>query len=235
MTTINKCPFTVWAGMLGESKLVPGWKPPFNGGWQLNPSQSVSFDVPKDLKASRIWGRTNCKTVNGVFKCETGDCGPNIQCSFDGVKRSGEPPATLAEFTLSGAGGIDIYDVSLVDGFNVKMSIIPKNPSSGSPPAYWCKNPTCTSDINSICPSVLKKFNSAGQVVACYHPCIKFNQDQYCCRGLFNMPNTCNPGKWPVNYASFFKKACPTSYSYAYDDPTSTFSCKNTGYDIVFC
>ena len=115
------------------------------------------------------------------------------------------------------------------------MSIIVKNPSSGSPPNYWCKNVGCTQDLNSICPNDLKKYNSQGQVVGCLSACEKFNTDQYCCRGQFGTPHSCKPSTWPFNYAGVFKNACPTAYSYAYDDPTSTFFCKNTAYDIVFC
>jgi len=37
-----------------------------------------------------------------------------------------------------------------------------------------------------------------------------------------------------VNYASFFKRLCPFAYSYAFDDATSTFQCKNCGYQITF-
>lgn len=44
----------------------------------------------------------------------------------------------------------------------------------------------------------------------------------------------------PEKYAKVFKDACPTAYSFPYDDPTSTFTCqgrpdKNVDYDITFC
>lgn len=60
-------------------------------------------------------------------------------------------------------------------------------------------------------------------------------------------PGACNNGygKWqlpslPEKYAKVFKDACPTAYSFPYDDPTSTFTCRgtgeqNVGYDITFC
>ena len=35
----------------------------------------------------------------------------------------GVPPVTLIEFTLKGYGGIDYYDISLVDGFNSMASV----------------------------------------------------------------------------------------------------------------
>ena len=52
---------------------------------------------------------------NDKFSCETGDCGFEA-CATDNILRSGEPPATLAEFTLNGANNQDYYDISLVDG-----------------------------------------------------------------------------------------------------------------------
>lgn len=55
--------------------------------------------------------------------------------------------------------------------------------------------------------------------------------DKYCCSGEFANPNTCQPSY----YSTLFKKACPRAYSYAFDDGTSTFTCKAYEYDIVFC
>jgi len=62
----------------------------------------------------------------------------------------------------------------------------------------------------------------------------------------WSIPGTCqnNNGYWN-QYASgpigVFKKACPTAYSFPYDDLTSTFTCKGRdaqiqpGYNITFC
>ncbi|XP_072147468.1 thaumatin-like protein 1b [Setaria viridis] len=75
--------------------------------------------------SGRIWGRTLCVTdSSGAFACSTADCGSGaVECSGRGAA----PPATLAEFTLAGnTGGDDLYDVSLVDGFNVPMLFAPQ-------------------------------------------------------------------------------------------------------------
>jgi hypothetical protein len=107
---------------------------------------------------------------------------------------------------------------------------VPSNP-------YQCGNPRCTSDLLATCPAALQKKNGAGRVVACMSACEAFNTDQYCCRGAFNTPATCKSATWPVNYPAFFKAACPTAYSYAYDDNSSTFTCNNPlpNYTITFC
>lgn len=41
-------------------------------------------------------------------------------------------------------------------------------------------------------------------------------------------------------FARVFKDACPTAYSFPYDDPTSTFTCRpataaGVGYRVTFC
>jgi hypothetical protein len=106
---------------------------------------------------------------------------------------------------------------------------------------YDCKRAGgCVQNLNQVAPTELQ-VNKNGHVVAVYSACMKFNTDQYCCRGAYGTPQTCNPTTWPVNYAGIFKQACPTAYSYAYDDNTSTFFCrgangrKSPDYNVQFC
>jgi hypothetical protein len=198
----------------------------------MDSNQQETITVPKDFVAGRFWARTGCNTNGGQFRCETGDCGPWVDCANGGVQRGGQTPATLAEFTLNGDGNQDYYDISLVDGFNLPMKIIPKSPSAGG--NTWCKEAGCVRNLNDICPNELKKFVN-GRLVACFSACEKFNQDNYCCRGIHDKPETCKSKDWPVNYPALFKQACPSAYTYAYDDPTSLFFCRNTNYAIEFC
>ena len=125
--------------------------------------------------------------------------------------------------------------MSLVDGYNLPVTIRPRTPDNSQSGQYWCTTPACSRDLNEICPSELQKKNSKGQVIGCLSACERFNTDQYCCRGAHDQPHTCKSTDWPVNYPFIFKSACPSAYSYAYDDLTSTFFCKNTDYDIQFC
>jgi hypothetical protein len=40
----------------------------------------------------------------------------------------------------------------------------------------------------------------------------------------------------PTFYSKKFKAACPGAYSYAYDDPSSIFTCaQSPDYTIIFC
>lgn len=104
------------------------------------------------------------------------------------------------------------------------MKITPQGGSGNCQPAG------CVSDVNAICPNELRVTAAAG-VVACKSACEAFNKPEYCCTGAFSKPETCPP----TNYSKIFKGACPTAYSYAYDDASSTFTCTNANYLISFC
>ncbi|EEE50571.1 hypothetical protein OsJ_30720 [Oryza sativa Japonica Group] len=139
------------------------------------------------------------------------------------------PPATLAEFTLDGSGGLDFFDVSLVDGYNLPMLVTP-SATSGS---GKCAATGCVAELNGACPADLRVASASGPAVACRSACEAFGSAEYCCSGAYGNPNTCRPSA----YSEFFKAACPRAYSYAYDDSTSTFTCAAgaTDYAITFC
>lgn len=170
--------------------------------------------------------------------CCAGDCGNRIECAGAG----GVPPVSLAEITFEGWGGLDYYDVSLVDGYNLPVSMVPiaGTFTGGDGGKYDCARAGCFSDLNAICPSELAQYNSGGYPVACKSACLAFNTDEYCCRGAHDQPSTCKSSDWPVNYPAIFKQACPDAYSYAYDDTSSTFTCRSrtsgsSGYEVKFC
>eukprot|EP01018_Ginkgo_biloba_P023084 Gb_07674 [translate_table: standard] len=196
----NQCPYTVWAA--GN----PG------GGKRLDPGQSWTVQVPAGTIGARFWGRTGCNfDGSGRGSCKTGDCGGLLNC-----QGSGQVPATLAEYSLNQFQNMDFYDISLVDGFNLRLSMLPSNSQ--------CKRIACSSDINSKCPNELRVPDG------CKSACAAFNKPEYCCTGAFL--DNCSP----TNYSEFFKGECPLAYSYAKDDPSSTFTCPGgTNYQIVFC
>lgn len=225
----NNCAFKIWPGLLNN----PGKALPEAGGFELNAHATHTFHVA-DGWAGRVWGRTDCSAAG---TCVTGDCGNKIACSGAG----GRPPVSLAEFTFDGNGEQDYYDVSLVDGYNLPMSI---HPIEGTykkvgTSHYDCGVAGCVADLNSHCPAELAQKNGA-TTVACKSACEAFNTDEYCCRGAHNQPATCKSASWSKNYPATFKQSCPDAYSYAYDDTSSTFTCHgngatHTGYIIKFC
>ncbi|KAL6642444.1 hypothetical protein ACP70R_020625 [Stipagrostis hirtigluma subsp. patula] len=142
------------------------------------------------------------------------------------------PPTTLAEFTLDGSGGLDFFDVSLVDGYNLPMLVTPvaggaNAAPGGSTPAAGGKRAA------TECAAVEAAADGGGPAVACRSASEAFGDAQYCCSGAYGSPSACRPSV----YSEFFKSACPRAYSYAYDDATPTFTCAAgaTDYAITFC
>ncbi|CAL2233391.1 unnamed protein product [Prunus armeniaca] len=214
-TLQNRCTYTVWPGTLsGNGAAVLG-----DGGFALAPDSSVQLTAPRGW-SGRFWARTGCNfDDSGNGKCLTGDCG-SLKCVGGGA-----PPVTLAEFTIgSTPGDKDFYDVSLVDGYNVAMGLR-ANGGTGD-----CQYAGCVADLNGNCPPELRVTDS-GKVVACRSACAAFNAPEFCCTGDHATPQTCSP----TQYSVMFKTACPTAYSYAYDDASSTCTCAGSDYLITFC
>ncbi|KAL3844992.1 hypothetical protein ACJIZ3_002395 [Penstemon smallii] len=208
-TFTNKCSQTIWPAILGTPTLD-------STGFELPKGTSRSFQAPTGW-SGRFWGRTGCNfDDSGHGSCSTGDCGSGQL----GCNGAGATAATLVEFTL-GSGSMDFYDVSLVDGYNLQIMV---DASGGS---GQCGSTGCVEDLNRRCPAELKTEDGG----ACRSACDTFGTPEYCCKGEYGSPASCRPS----TYAQVFKSACPKSYSYAYDDETSTFTCTGADYLITFC
>ncbi|XP_061352026.1 thaumatin-like protein 1 [Gastrolobium bilobum] len=219
-TFTNNCPFTVWPGTLTGG----GMQQLSTTGFELASKASFSLHA-RDGWSGRFWGRSQCfMDSSNKFTCVTGDCASGqITCNGAGAI----PPTSLVELTLaSNNGGQDFYDVSLVDGFNLPLSLTPIGGDG------LCSPTSCPSNVNAVCPLDLAVKGSDGSVVGCKSACLAFNTPQYCCTGDFGNPQSCKP----TNYSEIFKGQCPQAYSYAFDDKTSTFTCSGRpNYAITFC
>ncbi|PPQ92204.1 hypothetical protein CVT25_008978 [Psilocybe cyanescens] len=230
--------------------------PAYTTGWEAKAYTKVSFTVPDNWKAGRIWGRRNCDfTTNpGPNSCMTGGCNGGLHC--DTRTGTGVPPATVAEWTLEANGNQDYYDVSLVDGYNLPMRI---SNNKGCPVADCPVDlgPKCESAIlrleSNMCsrfgqillgPSALKgPFDSSGFPVGCKSACfanLDGNQGNSanCCSGSHSTPATCPTSG--VAYYSYFKSNCPKAYAYAYDESSGTalWTCPSSlkaDYTLTFC
>jgi hypothetical protein len=199
----NRCAQTVWAAALPATTFP-------NGVVEVAPG--ASFQVAVDNGWSgRIWGKVECTTSSAG----------KLACASDPF------PSSLAELTLTtSATGLDFYDVSLVDGFNLPVALIAvgHTPDAGHP--YDCGDPACAVDLNATCPMVLQD-QANGGVLACAN-------DE--CRVLGGNDAASPDCVYPNQYTEFFKSACPSAYSFPTDDPTSTFTCKGfNDYAVVFC
>ncbi|CAI2350723.1 unnamed protein product [Caenorhabditis sp. 36 PRJEB53466] len=204
----NNCPFTIWPAVLGPGN-------PEGGGFRLDAWTARNLNVDDAWKNGRIWARTGC---DGNFNCETGTCLNAEQCNG----RKGTPPASVAEFNLKAWGGQDFYDVSLLDGYNLPMLI----------DGYGCKRAGgCVTDVNTACPAALSVKSSSGNTVGCKSGCLGYKTDEECCRGAYASPDKC-----PMTATTkIFKDACPTAFTYAYDNATMLTCTKPSSYTVQFC
>ncbi|KAF9011951.1 thaumatin, partial [Cyathus striatus] len=211
--------------------------PNYTTGWEAPGHTNVSFTVPDDWRAGRIWGRTSCNfsTGNlGLSSCLTGGCNGGLQCATIGG--TGLPPATVAEWTLGGANGTDWYDVSVVDGHNLPM-IISNNKG--------CPISGCEIDLNPNCPTSLSGPFDPSSLIAhgCKSSCFANldgspSNSSNCCTGTYSTPSMCPPDG--VSFYSYFKDNCPRTYAYAYDESSGTalWTCDSSlhaDYTLSFC
>ncbi|EIM80662.1 thaumatin-like protein [Stereum hirsutum FP-91666 SS1] len=234
-TVTNSCPYTIWPALFTD--LHAGNAVPQQAtGWEAAPHTSVSFHVPDNWVAGRIWGRRNCdfRTNPGANSCLDGGCNGGLLC--DPHTGTGVPPATVAEFTLSSdPNAADNYDVSLVDGYNLPMRVTNN---------VGCHIADCPVDLAPNCPAKLKgPFDSKGNPVGCRSACqAGLSPDPanspYCCTGSHNTAATCPPSG-VLDY-HYFKDNCPNAYAYAYDESSGTalWTCPShlkADFTIQFC
>ncbi|KAI3989876.1 hypothetical protein MKX01_040846 [Papaver californicum] len=214
---VNNCKESIWPGILGSA----GHPSPADGGFHLGSNEQVVLDVPEKW-SGRLWGRQGCCfDQNGKGRCVTGDCARQLHCQGTG----GEPPASVVEMTLgTSTSPLHYYDVSLVDGFNLPVSMVPVGGGVG------CGIAGCETDLNICCPSALE-VKQEDKVVGCKSACLAAKSPKYCCTGDYATPQTCKA----TVFAKLFKAICPRAYSFAYDDSSSLRTCRAPRYVITFC
>ncbi|OAY37827.1 osmotin-like protein [Manihot esculenta] len=221
LTLVNNCPFTVYPAIQPNS----GHPVLEKGGFPLPTLTHRSFPAPNQHWSGRIWARTDCTHANGKFYCATGDCNHQLECNGLG----GASPATLAQFSLHhGHKDFSSYGVSLVDGFNVPMTITPHE-GTGVCPVVGCR-----ANLLATCPEKLQLRYPAGhgRVVACKSGCEAFGTDELCCRNHYNSPQTCRAS----SFSEFFKHACPATFTYAHDSPSLMHECSSPReLKVIFC
>lgn len=96
--------------------------------------------------------RLGCQDATGNFvQCKVGNCNDDKNALGCGYTNGTGNGATIAEFTLQ-AQGIDYYDISIINGAHVSMSMAPtagQTPDStqkgGTVGYYWCGAPGASS------------------------------------------------------------------------------------------
>ncbi|KAK1384075.1 thaumatin-like protein 1b [Heracleum sosnowskyi] len=220
-TLLNNCNTTIWPGI--KSSTTPPIK---NTGFALEKGKSKTIIAPAEW-VGQFWGRTHCaEDSTGNFTCLTGDCGSGRPACFD--SRASARLATITEFATNISDGMDIFDVSVVNGYNLPILIVPKDKSGA---IADCSSTSCSMDLNTTCPPELKVMSSDGEQVACQSACTAFGDAKHCCTGAYSGQDKCKP----TSYTKVFKTACPTAHSILYDNDNTTFVCTDADFLITFC
>ncbi|GKF54121.1 thaumatin-like protein 1, partial [Tanacetum coccineum] len=172
ITIVNDCGSTVWPGISGNLDVNIT-------GFELKKGTSRSFQAPGNNWSGHIWGRTGCDlNKSGSWSCATGDCGTGeVECKGRNFTES----VTLAELNMM--DGDNYYDVSLLSGFNLPMTIEAKGTEDS------CRLTGCATDLNKQCPKDLKLEGGGG----CKSACQVYPTKDYCCTYLDYGEEKCNP------------------------------------------
>jgi hypothetical protein len=109
----------------------------------LSANSSVDFHWPAPFN-NVVWSGNFGICLNGT--CEASS---SKSCDDGGCFVAANGPMSRAEFTI--ATGSDFYDISIINGINVPMSITPYGVlSSNEEDAYWCGNPGAKIPLNSL-------------------------------------------------------------------------------------
>lgn len=217
---------------------------PREGTWVIAPRSVLTIDVPQAWEGTIpvgsvgpvFWARTGCRydVDHDLAQCETGDCGGVYDCSKAGATPPG--PKALAEWTFDDDNHNAAPDISVVDGVNLNMDIVPVGPHSDTPvgpvdPAFWLSPQNlpltkCGLDRRDGCPTdfqlrreqltfFVQGSAGASDVVGCFSNCgqYKFQGSTlgacpagYRCPGEPSLDCTPDPVKDPLCY--YWKSFC---------------------------
>ncbi|CAE6505793.1 unnamed protein product [Rhizoctonia solani] len=247
-TVNNDCPFTIWPAIYTSNTSAVTLSG-VETGWEAAPNSSRSFVVPEGWlvcwTGGHIWGRRECDFSSGnsppdtntsMGGCVSGGCPGGLYCT--GL---GSPPTTHAEWTLApgDSTGADYYDISIIQGFNLPVQVVPS--------AMGCGIAECAVDLNANCPDPLRgpfAPNTNNTVpIGCKSACTA-NLDgnpgnsAACCTGQFAAQGACPTSGVP--FYDYFKQACRFTYAYSQDVTSGTAlqTCPGSSYadyTVTFC
>lgn len=170
---------------------------------------------------------------------------------YSGRDASGHVYATKLEWTVwpdtgEYTTGPTTIDISLVDGFNMGVRLVPDQDTvcsiadteggkpyfvmyrAGSTMAIFPNNDGVT--LDQACPTTNQIIGNGGAHVGCYSGCTyaqitKQEIDENCCKGDYNTPDTCTlPPESP--FVTDIDATSSRVYSWAYEDYRGTFTCE---------
>jgi hypothetical protein len=165
-------------------------EPPFpvlprEGTWVIESLGVLTVDIPQQWENTTaegglgpvFWARTGCRydIAHDIAQCETGSCGGNTGGFYDCSKanQTAAGPKSLFESAINAMPtGWSFPDVSVVDGVNINMDIVPIGPHTEHMPTEprWLDHPLvkCGGDQRDAfwCPSrfLLKRSQLASRM-----------------------------------------------------------------------
>ncbi|MGH7331998.1 MAG: thaumatin family protein [Candidatus Rokuibacteriota bacterium] len=245
----NACSFPIWIDQTPNTGYSPLPSNNPSAAGKLETGQTATYPIPAGGWAGRFWPKTGCD-ANGN-NCVAGS-------SVSGCPPTGcEPPAdTKVEFNYPPqASDRPFYDITLVDGYSLSAKITPSQTGGER-----CTPTECAVSLAACPTDEIKGIGSlqvvrSGQVVQCLSPCKRWNYpapyglgrpetvppgNLLCCPTPPVTPGECNdPMKGIVEksqYVQLVRRACPTAYSYTYDDLGGSHDCPpGTSFTVAFC
>ncbi len=217
---LNGCDRRVWAGASGET--VP--PEAFEAGVELAPGECVGLPF-RSVVGGRAWGGTDC----------VGD-----ECASDG----GSGRGTLVQFDVP-QDGLSLYNVSLVDGFNLPIELRPSGVEIARDDGP-CRPARCAASLEVGCPEVLRRYDESGGVAYCESICRACGACEGCndcgdlgadaCAECADVAEVCCGGMGCESnaYTEIWESLCPDALTYAGD--AAYVGCDRvTDFDLTFC
>jgi hypothetical protein len=233
--------YSAWKDALNNPQ-QQGYTPQNQWAWMNDNSHPEGwFELPPNKYVLLPYMGTSGR-VAGALGCEnTGDSdlgNPIIMCD---VGQGGAPsPQTLIEWTWTPAGP-DVIDCSTVDGYSLPVRL-----------EYLKENGTHQNILGKFTEDKCSKggfpIKIGQKYVGCKSPCSHTNDEQECCAGEYDKPDTCHPNGVPVSQliepwcnsitAMFSYNNKRIGYCYAYDDEAGTINDHekyNSIVKVTFC
>lgn len=212
ITVVNNCRDVIWPGLFSQAGSAS------SGGFELHPQEQQVVNVTNDWDG-RMFARQGCVFNSTMAACQVCNCGPDMACPG-----SNQPPCSLGEWNMNGYANQTFFDMSLVDGFNVGISIHAVQANV---------TPVCNSHLDDFgCPPGLKRYDADGNYEACWSFCAYSQMSVFCCTGSYDSPQSCRVH----GSARTAKHHCPDAYTWPFDDKTSTFTVPSSNDFVVhFC
>ncbi|KAH7528128.1 hypothetical protein FEM48_Zijuj05G0038900 [Ziziphus jujuba var. spinosa] len=143
---MKHCSHQVWPVALsnaGEPSLLPS-----KGGHipVLHPGQSINISVSPSLSVA-IGGRTPCTKDSDERKLRSlnEDSGSHTEGGGCEISYNLQQPisTTIATFMLNGTDGLDHYEVSFRNSYNLPMLVVPVHDGNGSGSGGHCRTAGC--------------------------------------------------------------------------------------------